>query len=305
MFCAQNPSQNINFGYGPADEVKRRLLTLWNSVSFFVTYANIDGFDPKCGTAPRRERRRSTAGSSRGRAQLVREATELPTTATGRRRSCDGVRELRRRSLELVHPPLAPALLGRRARRRSRRSGDALVQALRVVAPVMPFLADHLWRDLVAEGPNRSSSRAWPEADDAGRGAARGDGGGAASRRARTAGARAVRAQAPPAAAPARRPGRGGRAARTAGEIAEELSVKEVEFGDGRGDRAARQAEPAAARPEARQASSGRCGSARGRRVRGARRRPLARRRPRALGRARCSSSVAARRAGRSPVRTA
>ena len=32
QFCAQNPSQNINFGYGPAEEVKRRLLTLWNSV---------------------------------------------------------------------------------------------------------------------------------------------------------------------------------------------------------------------------------------------------------------------------------
>ena len=31
---------------GRRGEVKRRLLTLWNSVSFFVTYANIEDFEP-------------------------------------------------------------------------------------------------------------------------------------------------------------------------------------------------------------------------------------------------------------------
>ena len=41
QFCEQNPGQNIKFGYGPANEVKRRLLTLWNSVKFFVDYANV------------------------------------------------------------------------------------------------------------------------------------------------------------------------------------------------------------------------------------------------------------------------
>ena len=46
LFCAQVPSQNMLFGYGPADETKRKLLTFWNSVSFFITYANVDGFDP-------------------------------------------------------------------------------------------------------------------------------------------------------------------------------------------------------------------------------------------------------------------
>ena len=55
LFCAQNPSQNISFGYGPAEEVKRRLLTLWNSAAFLVTYANIAGWEPKWGTAPSSE----------------------------------------------------------------------------------------------------------------------------------------------------------------------------------------------------------------------------------------------------------
>ena len=44
MFAAQTPSQNLNFGYGPANEVKRRLLTLWNTYNFFVLYAVPDGY---------------------------------------------------------------------------------------------------------------------------------------------------------------------------------------------------------------------------------------------------------------------
>ncbi len=47
MFAKHNPVLNLNFGYGHAAEIKRNLLTLWNIYSFFVTYANIDGFDPQ------------------------------------------------------------------------------------------------------------------------------------------------------------------------------------------------------------------------------------------------------------------
>jgi len=46
MFAKHNPIQNLNFGYGPAEEIKRTLLTLWNVYSFFITYANIDKFNP-------------------------------------------------------------------------------------------------------------------------------------------------------------------------------------------------------------------------------------------------------------------
>ena len=66
LFSQQVPSQSIRFGYGPAHEAKRRLLTLWNSVSFLVTYANIEGWRPEWG-AYRPPTARSTAGSSRAR----------------------------------------------------------------------------------------------------------------------------------------------------------------------------------------------------------------------------------------------
>ncbi len=48
MYCTHNPRTNLNFGYGPADEVRRRfLIPLWNVYSFFATYANIDGWIPQ------------------------------------------------------------------------------------------------------------------------------------------------------------------------------------------------------------------------------------------------------------------
>lgn len=46
LFADQNLSLNLNFGFGPASEVKRRFLTLWNTYRFFVQYAKLDGVDP-------------------------------------------------------------------------------------------------------------------------------------------------------------------------------------------------------------------------------------------------------------------
>ncbi|MDR7586017.1 MAG: isoleucine--tRNA ligase [Armatimonadota bacterium] len=46
MFAVQNPAANINFGYRPADEVRRRfLIPLWNVYAFFVAYANLEPTD--------------------------------------------------------------------------------------------------------------------------------------------------------------------------------------------------------------------------------------------------------------------
>ena len=60
QYCAQPPTQNLLFGFGPGHEIQRKLLTLWNSASFFVQYANIAGFTP--GYA--RPRRRGPRSSS-------------------------------------------------------------------------------------------------------------------------------------------------------------------------------------------------------------------------------------------------
>ncbi|MBN1402459.1 MAG: isoleucine--tRNA ligase [Anaerolineae bacterium] len=47
LFCAHKPENNLLFGYGRADEVRRQfLIPLWNVYKFLVTYANLDGWEP-------------------------------------------------------------------------------------------------------------------------------------------------------------------------------------------------------------------------------------------------------------------
>ncbi|KKU17106.1 MAG: Isoleucyl-tRNA synthetase [Candidatus Woesebacteria bacterium GW2011_GWC2_45_9] len=48
MYARQDPSANLLFGYKVADETRRHFhLKLWNVYNFFVTYANIDGWQPE------------------------------------------------------------------------------------------------------------------------------------------------------------------------------------------------------------------------------------------------------------------
>ncbi len=54
LYCAFNPNQNLRFGFGVADELRRRIITLWNVYSFLVTYAELDGFDPAVAGDPAR-----------------------------------------------------------------------------------------------------------------------------------------------------------------------------------------------------------------------------------------------------------
>lgn len=50
LFVRQNPAENLLFGYRVADETRRKFhLKLWNVYNFFVTYANLDGFQPSKG----------------------------------------------------------------------------------------------------------------------------------------------------------------------------------------------------------------------------------------------------------------
>ena len=75
LYCAHKPENNLPFGYQRADEVRRQfLIPLWNMYSFFVTYANLDGWEPT-----------TARGSSRGvpRARRHPATTPLDTWICG------------------------------------------------------------------------------------------------------------------------------------------------------------------------------------------------------------------------------
>jgi isoleucyl-tRNA synthetase len=164
QFSEANPAQNIKFGYGPANEVKRRLLTFWNSVSFLVTYANIEGFRPEWGSRPAPERPLDRWLVARTD-QLVAEST-----AEYERFWTPGVV----RAWESFVDDLSNWYIRRSRRRFYGDDSDAfgtlwwaLVQAVRLIGPVMPFLAERLWRVLVAEpaggAPASVFLAGWPE----------------------------------------------------------------------------------------------------------------------------------------------
>jgi isoleucyl-tRNA synthetase len=167
QYCAQPPSQNLKFGYGPAHEIKRRLLTLWHSAKFLVDYASIEGWRPDGD---------DLASGPGGDLQpldrwLVERTHALVQEATGayeRWLTVDVVR-----AFEAFVEDVSNWYI-RRSRRRFW-DGDeaafralwyALVQGLRVIAPVMPFLADHLWRELTRpceDVPDSVFLAGWPE----------------------------------------------------------------------------------------------------------------------------------------------
>jgi isoleucyl-tRNA synthetase len=161
QYCAQPPDRNLLFGYGPAQEIKRKLLTFWNSVSFFVEYANIAGFTPSWDSLTPT----TTAALDRW---LVERTHAFVVDATGQ---YEGYRvdEVMR-----LYEAYLDDLSNWYIRRSRRRFWDdehdafatlwyALVQTLRVLAPVMPFLTDHLWRNLVPDGPESVHLAGWPE----------------------------------------------------------------------------------------------------------------------------------------------
>jgi len=47
MYVSQNVENNLLFGYDHANDVRKKIITLWNTYSFFATYAALDNFVPQ------------------------------------------------------------------------------------------------------------------------------------------------------------------------------------------------------------------------------------------------------------------
>jgi isoleucyl-tRNA synthetase len=153
QFCAQPPDRNLLFGYGPANEIKKKLLTLWNSVRFLVDYGNIEGFTPDHAdleTPPVGESSRPLDRWLVARTeQYVGEATQaLEDQLTYRLIESFGafVDDVSNWYIRRSRPRFWD---GEEAALRV--LWYALVQGLRGIAPVMPFLSEHLWQALVAD----------------------------------------------------------------------------------------------------------------------------------------------------------
>ncbi|MDA8076913.1 MAG: class I tRNA ligase family protein [Actinomycetota bacterium] len=177
MFSQGSPWTATRVSTGAIDASMRdMLLTLWNTVSFFTTYASLNGFDPADPAVPSPPSRGALDRWARSR---VMSTLEVVTTA-----------------LDAYEPLEAATALGRlvddlsnwyvrRSRRRFWRTDpdalptdalaaqatlyEALVAVSLMLAPFCPFVADRLWRELgVSSGEGDSVHlQTWPALDEA------------------------------------------------------------------------------------------------------------------------------------------
>ena len=172
MFAGARPEENIRFGWHAADESRRELLILWNVYAFFVTYARLAGWTPD-EVAPDLADRplldrwilSRAAGTAAAVEECLRDVDALGAT----------------RALSSFLDGLSTWYL-RLSRRRFSRSEDpldraaafatlhaALVAATRMLAPILPFLAETMHQNLVtavsAEAPDSVHLTRWPTAD--------------------------------------------------------------------------------------------------------------------------------------------
>ncbi len=171
LFCRHTPSANLNFGWHCGDEVLRGfILTLWNTYSFFVTYANIDSFEGQTGVESSRSEldRWLLSGLNQLIAGVTADLEEFDS-ATATRRVESFVEDLSNWYV-------------RRSRRRFWKSEDdadkraaystlyaCLVTLSRLLAPFLPFLAEEMYQNLVrshdSAAPESVHLCDWPVAD--------------------------------------------------------------------------------------------------------------------------------------------
>jgi isoleucyl-tRNA synthetase len=187
LYTATRPGDARRFSADLVGEALRRfLLTLWNTYSFFVTYANIDGFNPKEGEGSKRE-----GGPTPPPSDL------LPSSSPLDRWILSELQALVRRVTELLEA-YDPTTAGRamqsfvedlsnwyvrRSRRRFWKSEsdvdklaayhtlyECLVTLCKLMAPFGPFIAEEMYQNLVcsvdSEAPDSVHLAAWPEANE-------------------------------------------------------------------------------------------------------------------------------------------
>ncbi len=173
LYTASPPGQERRFSSDLVSEVLRTFtLTLWNTYSFFVTYANLDGWKPDASArleySPIDQWLRSSLHA------LVRDVTEALEhyDVLGATRPIESFVDI-----------LSNWYL-RRSRRRFWKSEsdadkqaayatlyEALVAISKLIAPTMPFMAETLYQNLVrsfdAEAPESVHLAEWPKFETA------------------------------------------------------------------------------------------------------------------------------------------
>jgi len=175
MYTAGPPGEPRRFSLDLVGQAYRSFwLTLWNTYSFFVTYANLDGFDPSRTSLPVEKRSALDRWVLSELNELVREITRAMETYDVPNAT---------RPIEQFVDTLSNWYLRRSRRRFWKGENDedkaaayltlyeCLVTISKLLAPSMPFLAEALYRNLVCsvdqKAPESVHLARWPQANEA------------------------------------------------------------------------------------------------------------------------------------------
>jgi isoleucyl-tRNA synthetase len=170
IYCSQDTTRNLNFGYGVGREVRGRFInTFWNTYAFFVNYANVSGYDPDLERTPVAERSDLDRWiisrlqqliekadfdyrdfNVRGVAKAVEEFVELLSNwyvRRSRRRFWKGIEELDGRA---AHDTLY----------------EVLSTITRLISPIIPFLMEEIHQNMkLKTDPESIHLTSFPKAD--------------------------------------------------------------------------------------------------------------------------------------------
>jgi isoleucyl-tRNA synthetase len=173
MVARERLDDTMLFSTAALDAVKRHLLTLWNVYSFFVTYAELEGFDPQARTVPVTERPVMDRWLLSTLHRLVRDSRAALEEYDARRAllRMEGFWE----DLSIWYVRRTrPRFWGTRGDRATLAAHQTLYEAIttltRLVAPVMPFFAESLYQGLVRNAvpgaPASVHHTTYPSADE-------------------------------------------------------------------------------------------------------------------------------------------
>jgi isoleucyl-tRNA synthetase len=158
MITNGSPWESRRIGHEVLDEIVRQfLLTLWNVYSFFVTYANADGFDPSGAsrTSQRPALDRWALSQLADTVRGVRDGLDAYDATGAGRRIAAFVDDLsnwyvRRARRRFWNPGDGTEAAGHDAQAAFETLHTCLVTVAQLLAPFTPFLSEELWRTLAA-----------------------------------------------------------------------------------------------------------------------------------------------------------
>ena len=167
MYVRQNPAYNLRFGYKIAKETQRKLLTLWNSYTFFQTYTSIEEIRKQKFTIPKSKNILDKWINSRLNGLITQVTQSLENFDAARASSA--IENFFINDLSLWYIRRSRKRFQNPSSKKEKEEATAalywvLLNLARLIAPMMPFLAEEIYLGLkIKNEPQSIHLCDWPK----------------------------------------------------------------------------------------------------------------------------------------------